>query len=123
MTIYINSLLNYRSKISLIKFANSIYLAQNIYVLNRRIAFVTYYNKSRLRHITTKYIVCYLFNTLSQVLTQYLVYICLFTRNLSYDVSEYLFVNKRGLWAKAELTIRLAKATALHLGVRLLVSK
>jgi hypothetical protein len=60
---------------------------------------------------------------LSQVLAQYLVYVCLFTRNLGYKTSEYLFVNKQGLWAGAELTTRLAEATALHLGVRLLVSE
>jgi hypothetical protein len=48
---------------------------------------------------------------------------CSFTQNLSYKASEYLFVNKQGLWARAELTIKLAKATALHLGVWLLISK
>jgi hypothetical protein len=45
---YINSLSSYRFKIGLIKFVNSIYLAWNIYMLNKRIAFVIYYNKSRL---------------------------------------------------------------------------
>jgi hypothetical protein len=45
---YIISLPGYRFKISLIKFANSIYFTWNIYVLNGHIAFVTYYNKSRL---------------------------------------------------------------------------
>jgi hypothetical protein len=63
-------------------------------MLNRCIAFVTCYDKSRSQHITTKYIVCYLFNTLSQVLVQYLVYMCSFTQNLGYKVLEYLFVNK-----------------------------
>jgi hypothetical protein len=48
---------------------------------------------------------------------------CSFTRNLGCDASEYFFVNKQGLWAKAKLTIRLAEATALYLGVRLLVSE
>jgi hypothetical protein len=62
---YINSLPSYRSEIGLIKFANSIYLAQNIYVLNRYIAFVTYYNKSRSRRMTTKYVICYLSDMLS----------------------------------------------------------
>jgi hypothetical protein len=92
-------------------------------VLNKRIAFVMCYNKSRSQYITTKYVVCYLSDVLSQVLAQYLVYMCLFTQNLSREASEYLFINKQGLWAGAELTTRLAKATALHLGVRLLISK
>jgi hypothetical protein len=57
------------------------------------------------------------------VLAQYLVYVCLFTQNLGREASEYLFVNKQGPWAGAELTTGLAKATALHLGVWLPVSK
>jgi hypothetical protein len=36
---------------------------------------------------------------------------------------EYFFVDKQGLWARAELITRLAEATALHLGVWLLVSE
>jgi hypothetical protein len=86
-------------------------------VLNKRIAFVMCYNKSRSQHITTKYVICYLSDTLSQVLAQYLVYVCSFTRNLGREASEYFFVDKQGLWARAELTTGLAKATALHLGV------
>jgi hypothetical protein len=62
---YINSLSGRKSKISSIKFANNIYLAQNIYILNKRIAFVTCYNKSCSQRITTKYVIRYLFNTLS----------------------------------------------------------
>jgi hypothetical protein len=117
------SLLGRRSEISSIKFANSIYSARNIYVLNRRMAFVTCYDKSRSRRITTEYVVRYLPDELSQVLAQYLVYICPFTRNLGREASEYLFVDKRGPWAGAELTTGLAEATALHLGVRLPVSE
>jgi hypothetical protein len=81
------------------------------------------YDKSCSRRITTEYVVRYLSNVLSQVLAQYLVYVCSFTRNLGRKALEYLFVNKQGLWARAELTTRLAEATALHLGVRLLISE
>jgi hypothetical protein len=49
--------------------------------------------------------------------------VCLFTWNLGREASEYLFINKRGLWARAELMTGLAEATALHLGVWLLVSE
>jgi hypothetical protein len=49
--------------------------------------------------------------------------VCLFTRNLGHEALEYLFINKQGLWAGAELTTGLAKATVLHLGVRLLISE
>jgi hypothetical protein len=73
--------------------------------------------------MTTKYVICYLFNILSQMLTQYLVYICPFTQNLGCNTLEYLFINKQGLWARAELTIKLAKAIALYLSVQLLISK
>jgi hypothetical protein len=67
--------------------------------------------------MTTEYVIRYLSNILSQVLAQYLVYMCPFTWNLGREVLEYLFVNKRGLWAGAKLTTGLAKATALYLGV------
>jgi hypothetical protein len=96
---YIISLPGRGSEIGSIKFANSIYSARNIYVLNRRMAFVTCYNKSRSRHIITKYVMRYLPDELSQALAQYLVFVCLFTRNLGREESEYLFVDKRGPWA------------------------
>jgi hypothetical protein len=68
------------SEIGSIKFANSIYSARNMYVLNGRMAFVTCYDKSRSRRMTTEYIVRYLPDELSQVLAQYLVYVCPFVR-------------------------------------------
>jgi hypothetical protein len=86
-------------------------------------AFVTCYDKSRSRRVTTEYVMRYLPDELSQVLAQYLVYVCPFTRNLGRDTSEYLFVEKRGPWAGAELTAGLAEVTTLHLGVRLPVSE
>jgi hypothetical protein len=84
------------SEIGSIKFANSIYSARNIYVLNGRMAFVTYYDKSRSRRMTTKYVMRYLPNELSQVLAQYLAFISPFTRNVGREESEYLFVDKQG---------------------------
>jgi hypothetical protein len=68
VAMHIISLPSRGSKIGSIKFANSIYSARNIYVLNGRIAFVTYYDKSRSRRITTEYIVRYLPDELSQIL-------------------------------------------------------
>jgi hypothetical protein len=62
---YIISLPGRGSEISSIKFANSIYLARNIYALNRRIVFITYYNKSRSRRIITEYVIRYLPDELS----------------------------------------------------------
>jgi hypothetical protein len=68
VAIHIISLPGYGSKISSIKFANNIYSADNIYVLNRYMAFVTYYNKSYSKHMTTEYILHYLLDKLRQVL-------------------------------------------------------
>ncbi|KAH8745513.1 hypothetical protein BGZ57DRAFT_975038 [Hyaloscypha finlandica] len=87
------------SEISSIKFANSIYSARNIYVLNRRMAFVTCYDKSRSRRMTTEYVMRYWPDELSQVLAQYLAF------------------------AGEQLSAALAEATAMHLGVRLPVSE
>jgi superfamily II DNA helicase RecQ len=123
VAMHIMSLPGRGSEIGSIKFANSIYSARNIYVLNGRMAFVTCYDKSRSRRMTTEYIVRYLPDELSQVLAQYLVYVCPFARNLGRDESEYLFADKRGPWAGAELTVGLAEATARYLGVRLPVSQ
>jgi hypothetical protein len=46
-----------------------------------------------------------------------------FTHNFGQEESEYLIIDKRGPWASGELTVGLAKAIALHLGIRLLVSE
>ena len=59
VVIYIISLLGRRSEISLIKFANS------IYVLNKYKAFAIYYDKSHSWRMTTEYVVCYLADELS----------------------------------------------------------
>jgi hypothetical protein len=122
VAIYIISLPGRGSEIGSIKFANSIYSARNIYILNGRIAFVICYDKSRSRYITTEYIVRYLPDELSQILAQYIAFISPFTRNLGREESEYLFMDKRSPWARTELTAGLAEATARYLGVRLPVS-
>jgi hypothetical protein len=46
--------------------------------------------------MTTEYVMRYLSDELSQVLAQYLAFVCPFTRNLGREESEYLFINKRG---------------------------
>jgi hypothetical protein len=117
VVIYISSLLGRGSELGSIKFANSIYSAWNIYVLNGRIIFVTYYNKSRSRCMTTEYVMRYLLDELSQVLAQYLAFVCPFIHNLGREELEYLFVDKRGPWAGEQLSTALAEATAMHLGV------
>ena len=119
VAMHTNSLPGRGSEIGSIKFANSVYSARNIYVLNGRLAFVTCYDKSRSRRMTTEYIVRYLSDELSQVVAQYLAYVCPFVRSLGREESEYLFVDKRGPWAGEELTAGLVEATTLHLGVRL----
>ena len=96
VAMYISSLPGRGSELGSIKFTNSIYSARNIYVLNGRMAFVTCYDKSRSRRMTTEYVIRYLSDELSQVLAQYLAFICLFTRNVGREESEYLFIDKRG---------------------------
>ena len=97
VAMHTNSLPGRGSEIGSIKFANSVYSARNIYVLNGRLAFVTCYDKSRSRRMTTEYIVRYLSDELSQVVAQYLAYVCPFVCSLGREESEYLFVDKRGL--------------------------
>lgn len=46
-----------RPELGSIKVNNSVYLAWNIYVINRRMCFLTMYNKARKRRGNTKYIV------------------------------------------------------------------
>jgi hypothetical protein len=99
IVMHIISLPGRGSEIDSIKFINSIYSTRNIYVLNGRMAFMTYYDKSRSRHMTTEYMMHYLPDELSQALVQYLVFVCPFMRNLGREESEYLFVDKRGPWA------------------------
>jgi hypothetical protein len=47
----------HRPKLELIKVNNSIYSAWNIYIINRRVCFLTIYNKAQKRRGNTKYIV------------------------------------------------------------------
>src|SRR5277367_5659518 len=81
-----------------IKISNGMFLAQNIYIINRRMCFLTMYNKARKRRGNTKYIIRCLPNELSQVLVQYLVYVSPFACALLLDRQEleYLFKDVQG---------------------------
>jgi hypothetical protein len=89
-----------------IKISNSMFLARNIYVINRRMCFLTMYNKAQKRRGNTEYIIRCLLDELSQVLMQYLVYVSLFAHALPLDrqESEYLFRDIQGPWAGKELS-------------------
>jgi hypothetical protein len=68
IVIYIISFLSRGFKLNSIKFINNIYSTRNIYVFNKRIIFMTYYDKSRSQRMIIEYIMRYLLNELSQVL-------------------------------------------------------
>ena len=105
-----------------IKVSNSIYSARNIYVINRRMCFLTMYDKARKRRGNTEYIVRCLPDEIGQILAQYLVRVRPFARALDRRESEYLFGDGRGPWAGEELSQALSVTTRKWLGVRLTVS-
>ena len=104
-----------------IKVCNSTYSARNIVVLNGRICIMTMYDKSRRRRGNTDYVIRVLPDNLSQLVSQYIVYIRPFARVLDMRESEYLFADVRGPWAGDQLSWELASETTKHLGVRLTV--
>jgi superfamily II DNA helicase RecQ len=105
-----------------IKTSNSIYSARNIYIINGRACFLTTYDKSQKRRGNSDHIIRYLPDQLSQLLTQYLVFVRPFARVLDQRESEWLFGDSQGPWAGDQLSQALAKATAKHLGARLTIS-
>ena len=59
----------YSLEISSIKVRNSVVLSRNLFVINRRVALVTMYNKAVRRCSRIKYIFYYFLNKLSQIIT------------------------------------------------------
>jgi hypothetical protein len=76
-----------------IKVSNSVYSACNLYVINRRVCFLTMYDKARKQQGNTKYIIRCLPDEVSQVLVQYLVYVQPFAHALDQQELAYLFVD------------------------------
>ena len=106
-------------KLSIIKVQNSVTLSQNIFIINRRVLVVTTYDKTQKRYSKTKYIFRYFPDQLSQIITQYLIYILLLTRVLAKTKGDYLFTDDRGPWIKDQLSVAVAVTTSKHLSVRL----
>jgi len=110
-------------EIGSIKVRNSVTSSRNIFVINGRVAVVTTYDKARKRRGKTEYVFRCFPDQLSQVITQYLVYILLFSRVVEKTKGDFLFTtNKDKPWIKDQLSRAVAVATAKHLGVRLTVS-
>jgi hypothetical protein len=105
-----------------IKVSNSIYSARNIYIINRRVCFLTMYDKARKRRGNTEYIIRCLPDKVGQPLVQYLAFVRPFARALDRRESEYLFGDAKGPWAGEELSRALGRETRKHLGVRLTAS-
>jgi hypothetical protein len=59
----------------------------------------------------------YIPDAVSQIIAQYLIRVRLFTRVLDRRESEYLFADKRGLWAGEQLSQILGPITRQVLGV------
>ena len=108
-------------EISSIKVSNSIYLAQNMYVINGQLCILIMYDKARKQRGNTEYIVRFLPDKLSQVFVQYIVHVQLFARVLDHRESEYLFRDARGPQAREELSRELKVITSKYLGVKLTV--
>ena len=62
-----------------IKVVNNIFFTYNIYIINSQAIFVITYNKAQKQYDKTEYILCYLPDTISQILVKYLIYILLFS--------------------------------------------
>lgn len=69
-------------ELGLIKVSNSIYSSRNLYVINGRKCFLTTYDKAQKRRGNTEYIVRFLPDEVSQILSKYLVYVRPFARVL-----------------------------------------
>jgi hypothetical protein len=69
-------------EIGSIKVSNSVYSVRNLYMVNRRMCFLTMYNKARKQCSNTDYIIRFLPDDISQVLARYLVYVQPFARAL-----------------------------------------
>lgn len=111
----------HRPKLGLIKVNNSVYLARNIYVINRQMCFLTMYNKAQKRQGNTKYIVQCLLEEVGQILAQYLVRVRPFVQALDQRELEYLFANRHRPQAREELSQALGTTTRKQLGVQLTV--
>ena len=62
-------------KIKSIKTSNSVYSTWNLYIINKRMLFLTMYNKSQKQQGNTEYIMQYLPDDLGQIVAQYLTYV------------------------------------------------
>lgn len=85
-------------------------------------AVVTTYDKSLKRRRKIEYVFRCFPDRLSQIITQYLVYVLPFSSVVEKTKEEFLFADKHGPWIKQELSVAVAVVTTKHLGVRLTVS-
>ena len=105
-------------EIGFIKVRNSVTSSRNIFVINGRVAVVTIYNKVRMCRRKTEYVFCCFPDQLSQIITQYLVYMLSFTCAIQRIKGDFLFVmEKDELWIKNQLLEAVAVAMAKYLGV------
>ena len=102
-----------------IKVQNSVTSSRNIFIINGRVAVVTTYDKAQKRRGKTEYIFRCFPDQLSQIITQYLIYVLPLTRVLAKTKGDYLFADDRGPWIKDQLSAAVAVATSKHLSVRL----
>lgn len=109
-------------EIGSIKVQNSVTSSRNVFVINGRVAVVTTYDKAQKRRGKSEYVFRCFPDQLSQVITQYLVYILPFTRVIQKSKGDFLFADEHGPWIKDQLSVAVAVATTKHLGVRLTTS-
>ena len=111
----------YSPKISSIKVQNSIILSRNVFVINRRVVVVTTYNKAQKRRGKSKYMFRYFLDQLSQVITQYLVYVLLFLCIVKRTKGDFLFTTKREPQIQDQLSRVVVVAITKYLRVQLIV--
>jgi hypothetical protein len=85
-------------EIGSIKVKNSITSSRNIFVINRQVAVVIIYDKSRKYRGKIKYIFCCFLDRLSQLIIQYLVYVLLFIHVVAKTKGDFLFADKQEPW-------------------------
>lgn len=109
-------------KITLIWFQNGLLQEHNIYIINGRVAYVTWYHKSQALFGEAKVIPRFLLWRVGQIWAIYLAYVQPFLKTLDQKTnrlprSDHLWHNKHGSWTREHLTKVLTQETAIRMGI------
>lgn len=118
-------LLARREEITPIRFQNGFLQERNIYIINRRMCYVTRYHKLLALFREAKVILRFLLQQVGQLFAVYLAYVQPFLETLNQKTngllrSDYLQHDKNGLWTTVQLTKVLTQETAARMGIWLM---